>query len=108
MKGIKTPGQALDPGGFASFSAQRGGVFHLAFPALARDWKHQDTSTPLASLGNQTRIQIHFYSAGENHGSTLARGFCLEQSLVRFIIQFFKPVRPDSLVDKSDTYRNLE
>ncbi|MBI9094130.1 MAG: hypothetical protein JEY71_04515 [Sphaerochaeta sp.] len=36
MKGINTPGQALDPGGVASFSAPRGGVSHLAFPALAR------------------------------------------------------------------------
>ncbi len=36
MKGIDTPGQALDPGGVASLSAPRGGVSHLAFPALAR------------------------------------------------------------------------
>ncbi|MGB4407051.1 MAG: hypothetical protein WBI82_09355 [Sphaerochaeta sp.] len=36
MKGINTPGQALERGGVASFSAPRGGVSHLAFPALAR------------------------------------------------------------------------
>ena len=36
MKGINTPGQALDLGGVASFSAPRGGVFHLTFPALTR------------------------------------------------------------------------
>ncbi|MXI87254.1 hypothetical protein [Sphaerochaeta halotolerans] len=35
MKGINTPGQALDLGGVASFSAPRDGVSHLAFPALA-------------------------------------------------------------------------
>ena len=59
MKGINTPGQALESGGFASFSAPRGGVFHLAFPALARDWNHQDASPPLASLGNQPS-RYHF------------------------------------------------
>ena len=53
MKGINTPGQALDPGGFASFSAPRGGVSHLAFPALAREWNQHTASAPLASLGNQ-------------------------------------------------------
>ncbi|MXI85298.1 hypothetical protein [Sphaerochaeta halotolerans] len=37
MKGINTPGQALDSGGVASFSAPRDGVSHLAFPALARE-----------------------------------------------------------------------
>ncbi|MBI9094899.1 MAG: hypothetical protein JEY71_08470 [Sphaerochaeta sp.] len=36
MKGINTPGQALERGGVASFSAPKGGVSHLAFPALAR------------------------------------------------------------------------
>ncbi|MGB4406670.1 MAG: hypothetical protein WBI82_07415 [Sphaerochaeta sp.] len=36
MKGINTPGQALERGDVASFSAPRGGVSHLAFPALAR------------------------------------------------------------------------
>ncbi|MXI87748.1 hypothetical protein GRZ57_13380 [Sphaerochaeta halotolerans] len=37
MKGITTPGQAMDSGGVASFSAPRDGVSHLAFPALARE-----------------------------------------------------------------------
>ncbi|MBG0767357.1 MAG: hypothetical protein H0S77_07110 [Spirochaetaceae bacterium] len=37
MKGINIPGQALDSGGVASFSAPRDGVSHLAFPALARE-----------------------------------------------------------------------
>ncbi|MXI85866.1 hypothetical protein [Sphaerochaeta halotolerans] len=37
MKGINTPGQALDSGGVASFSVPRDGVSHLAFPALARE-----------------------------------------------------------------------
>ncbi|MGB4406586.1 MAG: alpha/beta hydrolase family protein [Sphaerochaeta sp.] len=32
----QSPGQALERGGVASFSAPRGGVSHLAFPALAR------------------------------------------------------------------------
>ncbi|MCK9348834.1 MAG: hypothetical protein PHP67_04915 [Sphaerochaeta sp.] len=53
MKGINTPGQALDPGGVASFSAPRGGVSHLAFPALARERNHQADSFPLAPFGNQ-------------------------------------------------------
>ncbi|MXI85750.1 hypothetical protein [Sphaerochaeta halotolerans] len=35
MKGINTPGQALDSGGVASFSTPRDGVSHLVFPALA-------------------------------------------------------------------------
>jgi len=48
MKGIDTLGQALRSGGFASFSTPRGGVFHLAFPALARDWNYKDDSPPLA------------------------------------------------------------
>ncbi|MBG0767640.1 MAG: hypothetical protein H0S77_08570 [Spirochaetaceae bacterium] len=39
MKGINTPGQALDSGGVASFSAPRDGVSHLAFPALAPESK---------------------------------------------------------------------
>jgi len=52
MKGINTPGQALGNGGSASFSAPVDGVFHLAFPALARDWNHHTASSPLASLGN--------------------------------------------------------
>lgn len=47
------PGQALAPGGFASFAAPRGGVCYLAIPALARQWNHQDGSAPLAPFGNQ-------------------------------------------------------
>ncbi|WP_165849596.1 hypothetical protein [Sphaerochaeta halotolerans] len=54
MKGINTPGQALDSGGVASFSAPRGGVSHLAFPALAPERNHHADSFPLAPLGNET------------------------------------------------------
>jgi hypothetical protein len=36
MNGIVTPGQALDPGGFASSAAPRGGVSPHTFPALSR------------------------------------------------------------------------
>jgi hypothetical protein len=53
MKGINTPGQALDSGGVASFSAPRDGVSHLAFPALARERNHHADSFPLAPLGNK-------------------------------------------------------
>ncbi|MXI86674.1 hypothetical protein [Sphaerochaeta halotolerans] len=53
MKGINTPGQALDSGGVASFSAPRDGVSHLAFPALARGRNHPADSFPLAPLGNE-------------------------------------------------------
>ncbi|MBG0767553.1 MAG: hypothetical protein H0S77_08110 [Spirochaetaceae bacterium] len=53
MKGINTPGQALDSGGVASFSAPREGVSHLAFPALAPERNHHADSFPLAPLGNQ-------------------------------------------------------
>ncbi|MBG0767823.1 MAG: hypothetical protein H0S77_09500 [Spirochaetaceae bacterium] len=53
MKGINTPGQALDSGGVASFSAPRDGVSYLAFPALARERNHHADSFPLAPLGNQ-------------------------------------------------------
>ena len=52
MKGINTPGQALKSGGKASSWAPRGVVFHLAFPALAREWNQYTASAPLASLGN--------------------------------------------------------
>ncbi|RFU94864.1 hypothetical protein DYP60_06420 [Sphaerochaeta halotolerans] len=53
MKGINTPGQALDSGGVASFSAPRDGVSHLAFPALAPERNHHADSFPLAPLGNE-------------------------------------------------------
>ncbi|MBG0766102.1 MAG: hypothetical protein H0S77_00680 [Spirochaetaceae bacterium] len=53
MKGINTPGQALDSGGVASFSAPRHGVSHLAFPALARGRNLPADSFPLAPLGNK-------------------------------------------------------
>ncbi|MXI87385.1 hypothetical protein [Sphaerochaeta halotolerans] len=53
MKGINTPGQAMDSGGVASFSAPRDGVSHLAFPALARERNHHADSFPLAPLGNE-------------------------------------------------------
>jgi hypothetical protein len=36
MKGINTPGQALEGGGVASFTEPRGALSHLAFPSLAR------------------------------------------------------------------------
>ncbi len=35
MKGIPTPGQAQESGGFASAAAPRGVVSHPTFPALA-------------------------------------------------------------------------
>ncbi|MBG0766370.1 MAG: hypothetical protein H0S77_02090 [Spirochaetaceae bacterium] len=54
MKGINTPGQALDSGGVAFFSAPRVGVSHLAFPPLARERNHHADSFPLAPLGNQS------------------------------------------------------
>ncbi|WP_133299274.1 hypothetical protein [Sphaerochaeta halotolerans] len=53
MKGINTPGQALDSGGVASFSAPRDGASHLAFPALSRERNLPADSFPLAPLGNQ-------------------------------------------------------
>jgi len=40
MKGIHTPGQAQESGGFASFSAPRGEVWILTLPALAREREH--------------------------------------------------------------------
>ncbi|MCF7953942.1 MAG: hypothetical protein K9K78_07700 [Spirochaetales bacterium] len=60
MKGINTPGQALDLGGFASFAAPRGGVFLLAFPALAREWNLLIASAPLASFGNKFQNYVLF------------------------------------------------
>jgi len=54
IKGINSSGQALESGGFASFSAPRVGVSHLAFPALAREWNQHTASAPLASLGNES------------------------------------------------------
>ncbi|MBG0768100.1 MAG: hypothetical protein H0S77_10920 [Spirochaetaceae bacterium] len=57
MKGINTPGQALDSGGVASFSfAPRDGVSHLAFPALAPERNHHADSFPLAPLGNKKEL----------------------------------------------------
>jgi len=53
MKGINTLGQELKRGGFASLSAPRGGVSHLAFPSLAQASNHRDAPFPLASLGNK-------------------------------------------------------
>lgn len=50
---INTSGHALDAGGFVSTAAPRTGVFHLAFPALAREWKHINASAPLAPFGNE-------------------------------------------------------
>ncbi|MDN5334552.1 SGNH/GDSL hydrolase family protein [Sphaerochaeta halotolerans] len=54
MKGINTPGQALDSGGVASFSAPRDGLSHLAFPALSRERNLPADSFPLAPLGNES------------------------------------------------------
>ncbi|MBG0767867.1 MAG: hypothetical protein H0S77_09720, partial [Spirochaetaceae bacterium] len=48
MKGINIPGQAMDSGGVASFSAPRDGVSHLVFPALAPERNHHADSFPLA------------------------------------------------------------
>jgi hypothetical protein len=56
MKGINTPGQALDSGGVASFSAPRDGVSYLAFPALAPERNHHADSFPLAPLGNESSV----------------------------------------------------
>jgi hypothetical protein len=58
MKGINTPGQALDSGGIASFSAPRDGVSHLAFPALAPERNHHADSFPLAPLGNESTVSL--------------------------------------------------
>jgi hypothetical protein len=59
MKGINTPGQALDSRGVASFSTPRDGVSHLAFPALARERNHHADSFPLAPLGNKLPVYHH-------------------------------------------------
>jgi len=71
MKGINTPGQALDSGGVASFSASRDGVSHLAFPALSRERNLPADSFPLAPLGNETNGMIHqFLHATMHRGET--------------------------------------
>ncbi len=62
MKGINTSGQALNPGGVASFSAPRDGISHLAFPAFAREKNYHDGSFPLAPLGNQVRKIMQYKS----------------------------------------------
>ncbi|WP_133299319.1 hypothetical protein [Sphaerochaeta halotolerans] len=53
MKGINAPGQVMNLGGVAPFSAPRDGVSHLAFPALAPERNHHADSFPLAPLGNE-------------------------------------------------------
>jgi hypothetical protein len=53
MKGINTPGQALDPGHIVAHSAPRGGVFHLAFSTLTRKRIHQDGPASLVSFENK-------------------------------------------------------
>jgi len=58
MKGINTPGQALDSGGIASFSAPRDGVSHLAFPALSPERNLPAGSFPLAPLGNDKTLLV--------------------------------------------------
>ncbi len=95
MKGINTPGPALEIGGFASFSAPRCGVFHLAFPALAQDWNQNTASAALASLGNEvTRVDLHSSSieglsvvlvpGNQNHtGDSLSRCGKDSEGLVR-------------------------
>jgi hypothetical protein len=55
MKVINTPGQAWTQEALPPFPTTGGGVFQLAFPALARDWNHQDASPPLVLLGNIRR-----------------------------------------------------
>ena len=55
MKSIDTPAQALAPGGVASFTAPRGTVSHLTFPALARECGH--SIAPLRSL----RLEMNPY-----------------------------------------------
>ncbi|MCF7953051.1 MAG: hypothetical protein K9K78_03100 [Spirochaetales bacterium] len=59
MKGINTSGLALNQGGFASLAAPKGGVFRLAFPALAREWNLRKASNPLAPLGNEICCRRH-------------------------------------------------
>jgi hypothetical protein len=55
IKSINIPGQALECGGFASFFALVGGVFHLAFPAFAQDWNHQDASSHIFKFAEKSR-----------------------------------------------------
>jgi len=57
MKGNDTKKPALESGGVASSCAPSGGVSHLAFPVLAREWNHFNASVPLASLGNQLMLR---------------------------------------------------
>jgi hypothetical protein len=83
MNCINTPVQALECGGVASSWAPRGGVSHLAFPALAREWNHHTASIPLASLGNQTNYYLfslkfykfYFVDFGAKHGISLPKEF---------------------------------
>ncbi len=58
-------------GGKASLSAPRGGVFNLAFPALARERNQRTASFPLTSLGNQTEGPRHIV-----HPNTLSQSSC--------------------------------
>jgi len=55
MKGINTPGQALNP---RHFVPQGAGYLNLAIPALARKWNQQVGSAPLASFGNEEIIEM--------------------------------------------------
>jgi len=79
MKGINTPpGQALDPGGKASFFAPRGEVWILTLPALAREREH--SMVPLLSLrlpiiagestGKSLRAQMYGSTSGGSHVSS--------------------------------------
>jgi predicted AAA+ superfamily ATPase len=73
MKGINTPGQAMDSGGVASFSAPRDGVSHLAFPALTRERNHHADSFPLAPLGNENGRTESFIS-GDSDEECVSKG----------------------------------
>ncbi|MBI9095445.1 MAG: hypothetical protein JEY71_11230 [Sphaerochaeta sp.] len=53
MKGINTPGQALGPGGVASFSEPRGSRISPCFPGTRSVMEPWNASATLASLGNE-------------------------------------------------------
>jgi endonuclease-3 len=76
MKGINTPGQALDSGDVSSFSAPRDGVSHLAFPALAPERNLPADSFPLAPLGNDQATLLSLPGVGiKTANLTLNLGF---------------------------------
>jgi hypothetical protein len=88
MKGINTPGQALDSGGVASFSTPRDGVSHLAFPALARERNHHADSFPLAPLGNKLPVYHHVC---HDHSLTIEFFSALLHQVLQPQHQVYKP-----------------